>query len=389
MSTSSTTQPQHSPQKQVSYCINPSCPQRQNSDNLESCQACGTPLLIKNRYRLVSPLRPLDENDQAEVFEVEDLGVEAVRGERYKVLKVLLKTKNSTLVRLFKQEAETLKKLNHPGIPRVELADGYFTISLPRKLQPLHCLVMEKIQGEDLENWVNKNGSISQEKALEWLKQLLEILDHLHQQQYLHRDIKPSNIMLRPTGQLVLIDFGALRQITNTFLLRLGMRPEDTGTGIVSPGYTAPEQINGRAVPQSDLYALGHTFVHLLTGKHPVELKEDPQTGQLIWRDYAKQISAPLADWIDYLMATFPWQRPLNASLVLQHLEEGLPPPPVENLPSPPPVPPTSRTPAWLIILNVVLFFMLLVTGGQWFQRQQNQWQVSPQKNSPAGTSSN
>ena len=146
----------------MSYCINPSCQQRQNPDNLESCQACGTPLLIKNRYRLVSPLRPLDENDQAEVFEVEDLGVEAVRGERYKVLKVLLKTKNSTLVRLFKQEAETLKKLNHPGIPRVELADGYFTISLPRKLQPLHCLVMEKIQGEDLENWVNKNGSISQ-----------------------------------------------------------------------------------------------------------------------------------------------------------------------------------------------------------------------------------
>lgn len=98
MSTSSTTEPQHSPQKQVSYCINPSCQQRQNPDNLKSCQACGTPLLIKDRYRLVSPLRPLDENGQAELFEVEDLGVEAVRGERYKVVKVLLKANDSNLV---------------------------------------------------------------------------------------------------------------------------------------------------------------------------------------------------------------------------------------------------------------------------------------------------
>jgi serine/threonine protein kinase len=361
----------------VSYCINPSCPQRQNSDNLESCQACGSPLLINNRYRLIAPLRPLDEYDQAEVFEIEDLGVEALQGETYKVLKVL-KTNSSTSVRLFQQEAETLKKLNHPGIPRVELTDGYFTISLPRKLQPLHCLVMEKIQGENLENWVNKNGSISQEQALTWLKQLLEILEHLHQQQYLHRDIKPSNIMLRPTGQLVLIDFGALRQITNTFLFRLGMRPEDTGTGILSIGYTALEQIKGRAVPQSDLYALGRTFVHLLTGKHPCELDEDPQTGNLIWREYAQQISEPLADWIDYLMATSPWQRPPNASFVLNRLEEGLFPPQIAQ-----PAPPTLR---WLIILNVLIFCILLVSGGQWFQRQQNQWQVSPEKNSPAKT---
>lgn len=380
MSTSSTTEPQHSPQKQVSYCINPSCQQRQNPDNLQSCQACGSPLLINNRYRLIAPLRSLEDTGHAEIFEIEDLGVEAVQGERYKVLKVL-KTNSSTLVRLFQQEAETLRNLNHPGIARVELADGYFTLSLPPRLQPLHCLVMEKIEGENLQRWVERNGPISQEQALTWLKQLLEILDHLHQQQYLHRDIKPSNIMLRPTSQLVLIDFGTLRQITSTFLLRLGMRPEDTGTGIVSIGYTALEQINGRAVPQSDLYALGRTFVHLLTSKHPCDLEEDAQTGNLIWRKYAQQISEPLADWIDYLMATSPWQRPPNASFVLNRLEEGLFPPPIAQ-----PAPPTPR---WLIILNVLIFCILLVTGGQWFQRQQNQWQVSPQKNSPAGTSSN
>jgi membrane associated rhomboid family serine protease len=121
--------------------------------------------------------------------------------------------------------------------------------------------------------------------------------------------------------------------------------------------------------------------VHLLTSKHPCDLEEDAQTGNLIWRDYAQQISEPLADWIDYLMATSPWQRPPNASFVLNRLEEGLFPPPIAQ-----PAPPTPR---WLIILNVLIFCILLVTGGQWFQRQQNQWQVSPQKNSPAGMSSN
>ena len=200
MPTSSTTQQQHLHNQPI-YCINPKCQQRQNPNNLEFCQTCGTPLLIKNRYRLILPLRPLAERGHAEIFEVEDLGVEAAKGERYKVLKVLKKN-DATLVRLFQQEADALKNLNHPGIPKFELGDGYFTVSLSYRPQPLHCLVMEKVEGENLKKWINENQLISQEKALEWLKQLLEILDYLHKQKYLHRDIKPSNIMLRPNGQL-------------------------------------------------------------------------------------------------------------------------------------------------------------------------------------------
>ena len=380
MSSLSTLQEQHSSPNRVIYCINPNCKPRENPDNLECCQDCGTPLLIKNRYRLILPLRPLSEGGQAEVFEVEDLGVEAATGERNKVLKVLEKN-DETLVRLFKQEAKILKELTHPGLPKIQ--DSYFTVSRPRTSKRLHCLVMEKIEGENLQDWVEENGPVSQEQALNWLKQLLEILDYLHQNQYFHRDIKPSNIMLRPNGQLVLIDFGTVREMTQTYIVKIGGNQDITR--VWSRGYTPEEVIQGKAVPQSDFYALGRTFVYLLTGKSPWELPGE--SGQLNWRESAPQVSPLLADWIDYLMASSPTQRPLNTSFILNCLEgktiEALPSPPVENLPSRPIEPPSPPTTRLLIILNFALFSIVLVSGLLWFQRQQeNQWQVPRQENS-------
>lgn len=378
MPTSLSTQGQPSSQNRTIYCINPKCEQRENPDNLEVCQACGTPLAIENRYRLILPLRPLSARGQAEIFEVEDLRGEAAKGSRYKVLKVLKKN-DATLVRLFKQEAESLKKLNHPGIPKIQLGDGYFTIPIPRKSKPLHCLVMEKIEGENLQDWVDKNGAVGREEALNWLKQLLEILDYLHQHQYFHRDIKPANIMRQPDGQLVLIDFGTIREMTQTYIARIGSKEEITC--VWSPGYTPEEAIRGKAVPQSDFYALGRTFVHLLTGKSPLELLEESEP--LNWRESAPQVSPLLADWIDYLMAPSPLQRPPNTSFILKCLEgktiKTLPSPPREHLPPSPPAP------RWLIILNFVLFSTVLVTGLLWFQSQpENQWQIHRKQSSPA-----
>lgn len=381
MSFSSTPQEQHSSPNRVIYCINSKCRRRENPDNLECCQTCGTPLLIENRYRLISPLRPLCARGQAELFEVEDLRAEAAKGFRYKVLKVL-KQNGDTLVRLFKQEAEILPKFNHPGIPKSQLGDSYFTVSLPRTSQLLHCLVMEKIEGENLEDWVKNNGLISQKQALNWLKQLLEILDYLHQHQYFHRDIKPANIMLRPDGQLVLIDFGTVREMTPTYIKKI--EGEEEITCVWSPGYTPEEAIHGKAVPQSDFYALGRTFVYLLTGKSPLELAEE--SGELNWRDSVPKLSSLLADWIDYLMAPSPLQRPPNTSFILKCLEgktiKTLPSPPVGNLSQRPIELSSPPTTCLLIILNFVLFSILLVTGLLWIQRQQeNQWQV-PRKES-------
>lgn len=291
------------------YCINPDCKQRQNPENLECCQTCGTSLLIHERYRLLKPLRPLDLPTSTDIFEVDDGGTR-------KVMKVL-KDSRSQLVEGFEREALTLELLDHPGIPKVDL-DGYFTFTPSNSTRELHCLVMEKIQGQNLEQWLAKEGPIpSQSLTLNWLRQLIEILEQVHKSGFFHRDIKPSNIILKPDGQLVLIDFGSVREMTHTYLAKLkgGLNV----TAIISGGYTPQEQVDGRALPQSDFYALGRTFVHLLTGKHPSEFLSN-SAGQLIWQYTAPQISKPLADFIDDMMALLPEDRPKTTAEILRDL---------------------------------------------------------------------
>lgn len=317
----------------MSYCLNPNCPNPGDPSNAYNriCRHCGSSLLLQERYRA---LRLLGEGGFGKTFEIADtLGLP-------KVLKVLTES-NSKAIALFEREATVLERLQHPGIPRVE-PDGYFTFLPRNSTLPLHCLVMEKIEGSNLEEWfINTAASqpISEKQAKIWLQQLLEILDKVHHEQYFHRDIKPSNIMLRPTGQLVLIDFGSVREVTGTYLAKVGGGGHKV-TGIVSPGYTPPEQANGKAVPQSDFFALGRTIVFLLTGHDPNDFGENPRTGQLIWREKAPQISASFADLIDYLMAPFPGNRPQNTGVILQRLHELNSPEYSQN--STPPTLPTS-----------------------------------------------
>lgn len=299
----------------MSYCLNPKCPNPSDLSNSqrEICRHCGSELLVKGRYRIV---RPLGGGGFGKTFEVSDRGTP-------KVLKILYKN-HPKAVELFQQEAVVLNRLLHPGIPKVE-EDGYFTFLPSNFKEPLHCLVMEKISGSNLEDWLKErhNKPLSEEEVLACFTQLVEILDKVHQQQFFHRDIKPLNIMRRPDGQLVLIDFGAAREVTGTYLAKVGQG--QNVTGIVSPGYTPPEQVNGKAVPQSDFYALGRTLVFLMTGQPPTAFPENPRTGKLVWREHAKQISPELADVIDYMMAPFPGNRPQNAQMILQCLAESDP----------------------------------------------------------------
>ncbi|NES81964.1 MAG: serine/threonine protein kinase, partial [Moorea sp. SIO2B7] len=232
----------------MSLCINPSCPKPQNPDHNLFCQACGSELLLAGRYRVINVLS--DKGGFSNTYEV-------IHNDIIKVLKVLTNN-NPKAVELFQHEAQVLSQLNHPGIPK---GDGHF-IYFPRNSQtPLHCLVMEKIEGMDLEEYQKqrKNRPIDQQLAIEWLKQLAEILHEVHTHQFFHRDIKPSNIIFRSNSQLALIDFGAVRQVTETLIAG------GQNTSIYTPGYAPPEQEKGYAVQQSDFFALGRTFVYLLT----------------------------------------------------------------------------------------------------------------------------
>ncbi|MEW6495960.1 MAG: serine/threonine-protein kinase [Cyanobacteriota bacterium] len=294
----------------MSYCINPKCPKPADPLNAhnEICCNCGSQLVLQERYRVQ---HLLGEGGFAKTYEVDDRGTP-------KILKVLL-INDPKAVSLLQQEARVLSQLRHPGIPRVE-RDGYFTFLPKDSHQPLHCLVMEKIEGINLEEWQrqHKNQPLSQDQALSWLKQLIEILDRVHQQLYFHRDIKPSNIILTSNEQLVLIDFGSAREVSNASLVKVNGEQEIRR--MTSPGYTPLEQAKGKAVPQSDFFALGRTFVYLLTGKSPHNFPEDPRTGELLWQHQAPQVDKAVTDLIDGLMAPFPDNRPHNAQVILQRI---------------------------------------------------------------------
>ncbi len=278
-------------------------------------------MLVQNRYRIVEKL---GSGGFGEVFAVRD-EKSCHKVKFIKVLKVLNlenfpPSEKDKAIALFQREAKVLSHLNHPGIPKVE-PDGYFTIEADR--ETIHCLVMEKIAGENLLTWLKQrdNQPIASSLAIDWLKQLLEILQKLHQNHYFHRDIKPENIMVKPDGKLVLIDFGGVRQINNTYLVKLGEDAEHTR--LMSPqGYTPIEQMNGKAVPQSDFFALGRTMVHLLTGIVPINLPENETNGDLIWRDRASEIPDKLADLLDEMMALFPRERPSSNEVILSRLND-------------------------------------------------------------------
>ncbi|MFM7475042.1 MAG: protein kinase domain-containing protein, partial [Microcystis aeruginosa] len=258
---------------------------------------------------------------------------EAFEGFTAKILKVLQEKWNNEpkAVELFKREYDVLLELSRQNVTGVPQADAYFQYST-REGKILHCLVMEKVEGIDLEQWLKQYDSLSQKRALKWLREITLILDKIHQQKWLHRDIKPPNIMLRNSGELVLIDFGTAREETQTYYQKVQGQQL---TGITSAGYTPNEQQHGQAVIQSDFHALGRTFVHLLTGKHPLEIYYDAYNDVLAWREETENIHPLLLDFIDELMGRLPRNRPANTRVILQRLDEierQLKLPPTRNL---------------------------------------------------------
>ena len=292
----------------MSLCINPHCPKPDdNPDKIMFCLGCGSELLLQGRYKVV---KYLGGGGFGKTYEIKE------RDNNLKVLKIL-HNNFPKAIELFQREAEVLSQLNYPGIPQVE-ADGYFVYHPRNSQEPLHCLVMEKIEGMDLYEYIKQREyrPIDERMAMQWLQELTTILQQVHNQNFFHRDIKPPNIMLRAEGGLALIDFGTARVVTDTYWQA---QAQGQVTGIVSAGYTPPEQMNGQAMQQSDFFALGRTFVYLLTAKDPNQFY-NPQTDELLWRDAVPNLSQQFADFLDWMMKRSPSKRPANTEEILQRI---------------------------------------------------------------------
>lgn len=153
-------------------------------------------------------------------------------------------------------ETELLKRFNHPNLPSIiDVIDGDGSF----------LIVMDYIEGNSLNKALETSGAQSQEDVIEWSKQLCDVLGYLHSRKppIIYRDMKPANVMLKPDGNISLIDFGTAREFKSSSV-------EDT-TCLGTQGYAAPEQYggHGQTDARTDIYCLGATMYHLVTGHNP------------------------------------------------------------------------------------------------------------------------
>jgi serine/threonine protein kinase len=213
-------------------------------------------------------------------------------------------------LKLFEREAQVLKHLNHPCIPKYR---DYFSTEPSNSSElPWFGLVQDYIQGDCLQQLLKKGKRFTEAGAKKVAIQLLEILIYLHELSppVLHRDIKPSNIIWGKNRQVYLVDFGAVQEKAKAE----GATFTVVGTG----GYAPPEQLWGRAVPASDLYALGATLIHLLTGTAPVDL---PQRQMRLQFREQVSLTPSFAHWLETLTHPDPELRFSNARAALEALQ--------------------------------------------------------------------
>ncbi len=207
----------------------------------------------------------------------------------------------------FKREATTLATLDHPNLPKVS---DYFSSS------GRHYLVMDYVAGQDLLTLLKSRPAekpgLPWQQVLEWANQLCSALDYLHTQDppILHRDIKPANIKLADSGLIKLVDFGLVKW----------MAPDDNSTitviqGLGTLAYTPLEQYGGdtgHTDPRTDIYALGATLYHLLTGQAPASAKERflRPSSLIPPQQLAPDLPPHIAEAILRAMAMHPQDRP-------------------------------------------------------------------------------
>jgi serine/threonine protein kinase, bacterial len=245
--------------------------------------------------------------------------------------------------KLFKKEAETLQQLgSHPQIPRL--------LAFFEEKQEFY-LVQEFIEGHTLSFEIISDQKWTEQGVRRMLQEVLTILEFVHSQGVIHRDIKPDNIMRRDSNRkLVLIDFGAIKQVRNQQFTAIGTAPQTIAIG--TPGYMSPEQARGNPRPSSDLYALGVIAIQAISGKHPTEIREDDATGELLWQHFVQahpELVAFLSKMTRYHFRD-RYPTATQAIQALTQLESGDLTAPLPISPMPVPVTPVPQTAAtWVV----------------------------------------
>ncbi|MFN6537341.1 MAG: serine/threonine protein kinase [Nostoc sp. EkiNYC01] len=263
--------------------------------------------ILQDRYQIQ---RQLGNNGIRQTWLAKDL--KADEGQNSTVVVKLLAFGGTVQwddLKLFEREAQILKQLNHPRIPQYI---DYFCID-DRTLW--FGLIQEYIPGESLKDKLASGKRFSEKRAKKIAVEVLNILTYLHELNpgVLHRDIKPSNLIWGEDNRIYLVDFGAVQD--------KAAKEGVTFTVVGTYGYAPMEQFGGRAVAASDLYALGATLIHLLTGISPSDLPQ--QDLRLQFADRVN-LSPSFISWLEKLIEPAPEQRFTSSRQALKALKSGL-----------------------------------------------------------------
>jgi serine/threonine protein kinase len=253
--------------------------------------------LLNDRYLI---LKSLGKGGFSETFLAQDTLADELRV--VKRLK-LLSTSPEAVQGLFNNEVQTLYKLGNLSQQVPSLFDHFVE-------EESIYLIQEFIEGHPLSQEIKEGQKWSQTQIIELLRELLTSLQFLHSHQVIHGDIKPRNIMRRENGQLVLIDFGAVK-----------LASDQSAQSVVvgTAGYMPNEQQAGRSRFSSDLYALGMVAIQCMTQIHPRKLEEDSQTGEIQWKKYT-HLHPQLTEIIEKLVRVCLRDRYASAKEVLSDL---------------------------------------------------------------------
>ncbi len=216
---------------------------------------------------------------------------------------------------LFEREAQILYRLSQQ--------DTFPALYAHFEQNQNFFLVQEYIPGHDIAEELTADNPLPEAQTRELLLDILTGLEHLHQQNIIHRDLKPPNLRRRQSdGRIILIDFGAVKDIRHLTLTSAG----ETSVSVVvgSPGYMPAEQVAGKPKLASDIYAVGMIGIQAVTGVPPTQLPENTATGELLWRDRT-QVSPDFAALLDQMVHPYHPHRFVDATAAITALK-ALPP---------------------------------------------------------------